>query len=497
MIENDDLLPKVERSSPIKENVQREYDNTLRHHFLYGSKISGDTPKNLFPVLSTFQTGNPIESKYPIIYDPKSLDIQSLNSVILEMISKLFDEYEKETLFQALPSLLEQFHEGLLGQNMIHGCEFQINEFISGLRDQANLIKDKGNFHKHCDQLNLRLSDHSKYIVGFSGHTLFQFISLKLIKRRERNIKFLGMLNKHISGLQEVLRLHEKGTDTTNTQMDFASNLISFEQINKIALPDVSSGLPDSRLNRLGKCLNILQEAKEDYSKNSIAIFVSKELNKEYSIEGIFSNVVLEVSSKEVCKEARQVYESDISKFVSIIKALRISELEINQQYDDDYHNTYFEKFELSYLGEEDNQYFRTLIILEKSHNLVTKPNDLLALLSDDALIKVLSINNVREISSFENRKQSEAFQELVSMAIFRRNTNLYQGGTEDPQWLNEAFTKGLEVSEPVLWNIIMSDPKSNSINRDFSTIKTAIDSRFFPRFIYQVSSTHIIWRSI
>ena len=101
-----------------------------------------------------------------------------------------------------------------------------------------------------------------------------------------------------------------------------------------------------------------------------------------------------------------------------------------------------------------------------------------------------MSINTINEISAFENRRQSEAFQELVSMAIFKRNTNIFQGGIEDIEWLNETLAKGLELPEPVLWNIILSDPKSKSINKDFSTIKTAIASRFFPRFIYQATST-------
>ena len=434
--------------------------------------------------------GNPIGSPYPIVYNSNSLDIQSLNDVILAMISEIFDEYEKETLIQALPSLLEQFHERLLSQNLILGCEFQINELISGLRDQVDLIENKDAFHKHCDKLKLQLSNYSKDIIGFSGHALFQFINLKLIKRSERNIKFIGMLNKDISGLEEILRLQEKGTDSTNTQIDFANNLISFDQVNEIALKAVSSSLSKSRLNRLKKCLKTLQAAKENYSKNSTTIFVSEDVNKEFSIEGVCSNADIEVVSKNVCKKARQIYESDLSEFVNVIKALRISELEMNQQYDDEYHNKYFDSFEMSYLRDEDTQYFRTLIILEKSNNLVMKPTDLLALLSNNALVKVLSINNVKEISAFENKQQGEAFQELVSMAIFKRNTNIYQGGTEDPQWINEAFENGLEGSGSVLWNIILSDPKSNLINKDMATIRTAIESRFFPRFTYQVTST-------
>ncbi|NND04754.1 MAG: ferredoxin [Saprospiraceae bacterium] len=487
---NDDLLPKVEKSSPIKENVQRKYDKLLRHHFLYGSKISDNTPKNPFQVLPTFETGKSIDSQYPIVYDPESLNIQSLKSVILKMINKIFNKEEKATLIQALHPVFEQFHKRIISQNMAWDCKSQITELISGLRDKVDLIKNQDNFDKNCNQLYLQLSNYSKYIIGFSSHTLFQFINLKLIQRKQRNIEFLEMLNEHISGLAELLLLHDKRRDTTDKQMDFASNLISFDQISEIELPAVSSGLSDSRLNRLKKCLNLLQKAKERCLKDSTTIFISEELNKEYSIEKKFCNAVIEVDSEEVCKKARQAYKIEISKFVKIIKALRIAKLEINQQYNDNYHDIYFEKFDLPYLGEEDSQYFRTLIILEKSQNLVTKPNDLLALLSDDAIVKVLSINNVREISAFENKQRSEAFQDIVSMALFQRNTNIYQGGTEDAQWLNEAFTKGLEASKPVLWNIITCDPESNYTNRDFSTVKTAVDSRFFPRFIYQVTST-------
>ena len=487
MVQNDEFLPKVEKPAPIHEDVQGKYDAMLRHHFLYGSKISEDSPKGLFPVLSSYQIGNPVESDYPIIYDAEAPNLQSFNSVIQKKIVDIFDEDEKEILIQALPSLLEIFHERLLGQNMIHGCEFQLNELVSGLRDQVNLIRDKEGFHKHCDKLKLQLSNYTKDIIGFSGHTVFQLVNLKLIKRRERNIKFLEILNKDISGLQEVLRLYEKETDVKDSQMDFASNLISFDQVNEIVIPEVSSGLPESRLNRLKNCLEILLEAKESYSKNATTIFVSEVANRQYSIEGIFSNAQVEVVSKEVCAKARQVYKSAISQFVNTVKALRIAGLEINQQYDDNYHNTYFDNFEISYLNDEDNQYFRTIIIIDKSQNLVNNPTDLLALLSENALIKVLTINNVKEISGFANNQQSEAFQRLVSMAIFNRDTNIYQGGAEDAQWLNEVFKKGLEVSDPVLWNIILSDPESNAINKDIATIKMGIDSRFFPRFNYQV----------
>jgi ferredoxin len=484
-------MPLIEEVSQADGKELREYRKGLQRYFLREKKTTKSLQIKVAPVLlAPYLRGESPEMVFPAFYDQESHGLSSLQDVLQEILSETFNHDDEEMLSESLPSIVSLIQEKLGGQDQVHNFTFLIKEAVELLRQIDVHHIDTNAFHEKCDKFGTHLLKRKTDLIEFSKLTAFKILNLQLKKRHDRNQAFLNKIKKCISALNEILLLHGHDTDQEGNHFEFAGELVSFDKIADITSSDVSSDLPEERLNRLRKCNQTLVLALKSYSSHFSTIFVSSQLAREFALKKTMTEAILEITSEESCTKAKNFYNKEIRDFVRIIAALRLADLEIDQKYDEDLHTPYFEGFDISYLSDNDIQYFRSRIVVEESRQLPHQPSAFMSLLSEGAPVNVLAVNRLDENKISEDHIEDEdSYLELAALAIFRRNAYVFQGAAHTPSRLYEAFNKGLDSPIPALWNLLFTKPSSKSDSNDFLALKTAIESRYFPSLVYDIRS--------
>ncbi len=486
-----DYLPTLEKVSPASEEELLQYQKKLRQYFLDSKKISVNQQTGAAPVLvAPYLTGRKTDADFPLLVDHGNLLITSLLNALQGMFNELFEPDEAESLSQRLPHISSVIEEKLAAEDPVCDFNVPIKEILKNLSCTDQNDTESKLFKKQCEQFEKHLLTKKGTLIGYSAFSAFHLLNLQLEKQNEQNHVFLQRLRKSITGIKEILQLHEDETDRSQNHFDFASDLISFDKMDDMVPAGISSSLTEGRLNRLRHCLDTLSKAYSAHTKNFNIIFVREELAREFDLKKIMRAAVVEITETGSCTKALKYFRKEMDKFVRVIAALRLADLEINQNYDDDLHAPYFESFDLSFLSDDDLSYFRPLIVVEESRRLMLDQKGFLTLLSNDALVKVLTINKHDEFIGFSKQvKDDDTYLELAALAMFRRNACVYQGALDNPSWLNDTFRKGLDAACPVLWNILIAGGAAKRADRDLPVLKTAVHSRYFPQLVYDIRS--------
>ena len=191
---------------------------------------------------------------------------------------------------------------------------------------------------------------------------------------------------------------------------------------------------------------------------------LGEKLDKILDLKHHISSTILVFEKTDAIKKAKEKADETINFFVQTVKAIRLANLLINQKYDEELHDTYFQYFGLNYLSKEDLRYLPPLIVIADSFELMHHSNDFLGLLSDKKFIKILSINYLEDLYQVDHREDL-FYLDIASLAIFRRNSSVFQCGLDRPAQLFDNIQKGLEFPGSVVWNIlsIKSRNKENS----------------------------------
>ncbi len=347
----------------------------------------------------------------------------------------------------------------------------------------AGLVEQK-------DELPRESSDQGAIPFEFSAKTALQMLNLQNKGRGILKTAFLQTLRKVINGLNELLILHGDTSNLSDFHLDFAEDLISFDKIKEVTLSSVSSRIPKSRLTRLKAALQILTSAQESYAQGAMTIFASEEVMSSFNLEDIFDHVKIEVAPGNPCRQANQHAKKNRDEFVETIAALRVGRLMIDQEYDEALHDDYFDHFDLDHLTEEDLKYLHPTMVIEDARRLVLQSNDFLALLSKNSFVKILALNYLDDLFVLNDQEEFD-YLELGSLAIFQRNSYVFQGGIDRPSVLNESYRKGLEYPGAVFWNILIPSGVAEQDATTFAALKAAIESRYFPRMEYEAEEDH------
>ena len=330
--------------------------------------------------------------------------------------------------------------------------------------------------------------------LGINQNTAFQMLNLENKRRGHLKIAFLKKIKKVITGLEELLLLHGDTSKLSNVQMDFAEDLISFDKLRDIAVSGVSSQMPRSRLKRLRAALYTLTTAQESYARSSMMVFASEAVIQTLDLERIFDPGNLVVASENSCRQANLQSEKKLDEFVRTIAALRIGTLMIEQKYTEELHDHYFDQFDLTYLTKEDVKYLPPILVIEDSRQLMLQVNAFLRALSRDSFVKVLGYNHVDNFFDLNNHGEPD-YLELASTAIFRRSSYVFQGGIDGPAGLTDAYKKGLEFPGAAFWNVLI--PSEELKDENYFRLRTAVESRFFPRIEYEANGSHFVGNEI
>jgi ferredoxin len=327
--------------------------------------------------------------------------------------------------------------------------------------------------------------------MGFSAYTPLHLLNLQLAICNARFGDFLSSLQKAIVGLQDLLHVGKEPAMSNEgkpaaSQYDFADRMISFEEVEK--LQPVSAKIPARRSQRIHRCLSTLKAALDYFRENGSRLFASPALASELALNEHVSEATLVKTTSSPCRKAKAYFAKEMQHYVEYIAALRMAELEINNQYDEDLHTPYFDAFSLLNISDEDLQRLPSLVVIDDSEHLMHKSEDFLQLLTESIPVAVMSVNRPGELQISGGEDGGTVFrQELAALAISHRNAYVFQGAADTPALFNTAIRDGLETSSPALWNVLIPDVQDEGEGMGFLKVNTAINARYFPRFVYNV----------
>ncbi len=487
-LQNDDFFPVLEAVTPAKDDEIAEYHKKLHQYFLSGQKTTESLQIRTTPLIQYLQEKN-WEMPFPAMYDHKELEIRSFTEVLQNTFCDIFDsvnEALKKRVFSTFNFLLKKN----AGKDPMPHYSAQVEEVVKIIREFGEELEEPQEFNQQCDRFEEHLLAQKVSLIGFSTHAAFQILNIQLKKRIKRQKAFLQTIKKSLSGLNEVLELHSGRPDNTQSDFAFADELLSFDNVTKLTTEEGRSSLPEERMERLRHYSKVLSKALKTYSDHYIKVFVTQKLADEYVLQGTLSEASLEIINENLGEKAAEYSKKEVQEFVQIIAAIRLAKLEMNYEYDNDLHDPYFEGFDLTYLSDEDIQYFPSLIVIEESQQLIGQPKGFLEVLSNGNFVKVLAINRLEDITAVKDKPGfDERYLELAAMAMFHRNVCVFQGGSSDPVWLSKVFQKGLEATSSSFWNILFAKSETEKESTQLLALKSAIESRFFPGLVYDFQS--------
>ena len=487
--EHKPVLPNGPRAD---EAELRTYLKALRHFFADGVKTTLGLTRPVAPVLlAPFIRGQHPDSDYPVFYHPEDHSLHPLRTLLQDKYQDLFSEGEEKILKPNLLRLEGYMRQILTGKNP-GDYKNVVQEAFTKLKDLEVHGEEGKQFLKDCGQLEEAMLKSEGVLIEYASAIPFRLLNLELRHRLNATRELTERIRKLTSGLTELLRLHHNvpaDKETIDTgQHDLISGLVSFETVEKMMPADATTGWSPERIQRISDALATLEHAAEFFKDHRSMVFVTAELAREFSLDGILQEATLDITTGHPCAKAEAYFRSEMNDLVGIIAAMRMAELELSNEYDEDLHNRYFERFGFVNLREEDVQLLPGLLVIAESRQLLQEPEDFLALVTDNAPIKVLAINRVGELRLPEEDEDLSLFrQELASLALSHRNAYIFQGSSDLPGLLNQALQAGLNSPLPVLWNVLFADKASKDSMYDYVTLNTACESRVFPRLVYDI----------
>jgi len=471
----------------------RKYQKALRRFFADGTKTHQGLSIPVAPVLlSPFLHGQHPDSDYPVYYNHEDHSLHALRHFLQDTYASVSDVGEDKILKPNLLRLEGYIRQILSGKNP-GDYPNVVQQAITHLKD-LEVHGDEGtHFRKACDLLEAELLKSKGALIDFSSTISFKLLNLELRHRHNATRQLVARIHKLISGLTELLQLHRTNKQSEQPineagQDDLISSMVSFATVEQLMPAEASTGWSPERIERISEALTTLEHAAEFFKEHRSMVFVTADLAREFSLDSILPDASLGITTGHPCAKAEAYFRSEMNDLVRIIAAMRMAELELSNEYDEDLHNRYFDRFGFVNLREEDIQLLPALLVIAESQQLLQEPEDFLALLTDNAPVKVLAINRLGDLElPVDDGELSFFRQELAALALSHRNAFIFQGSSDLPDQLHQALQTGLQSPLPVLWNVLFADKASEDPMLDYLSLHTACESRVFPRMVYNI----------
>lgn len=324
----------------------------------------------------------------------------------------------------------------------------------------------------------------------------FQLLNHQLNHHQEeKRRKFKSQLDQLIKGLNDLLEIDDPSTETKNLEntFDFADELIAFDKMVDLLPKKKTVELSEERTDRLKKTLNELQKGLKEYEQSNATILLDSTLKEKCLENELFTEVSLIESESDPFLQALSIVRKQMADFTILMKNFRVASLEIEDEYNTEIHDDYFDHFTWHRLKIDEIHLFHPLVVIA-DHALVF---DLLAsyskLLASNIPVNLLVLNHQAVTRPNEDLSWEDAShqfrQELSTITIAQRNTFFHQSGLDDPQYLMDGLLKCLDHTNPAVCHV------SNLIEQEQTLIDSTVisngltNSRYFPKLNYNPDS--------
>ncbi|MGK7390811.1 MAG: ferredoxin [Candidatus Cyclobacteriaceae bacterium M2_1C_046] len=334
------------------------------------------------------------------------------------------------------------------------------------------------------------LGNGEKAIV-FEENAPFYFFDHLLSKHQKANKRaFKNQLSGLITGLNKLLHINDKSAETAELKgtYDFADEMIAFDKMADLMSSETKEEFSEERLNRLTNVFSTLQEGLKSFNEQEGIIVLNKELREKFET-GFDSKVRIIDARQDSFTQVQKLISDQMKAFTTLIKAVRIAKLEIEDNYQKDIHDEYFDHFTRYRLLQDELNLFHPIIMLVDQQYLFKNLASFSSLMATNQPVNVVVLNH--QLISAPDQQVSwedashQVRQELAALAIAHRNVYTFQGTMDDPSAIYNGLENCLRSSFPGICHL--SVPKDETVFAANPAIiaKAENAGRYFPGIMY------------
>lgn len=294
--------------------------------------------------------------------------------------------------------------------------------------------------------------------IAFDSEVPQRLISNLLTDHRESNRNaFKRQLHTLIERLNQLLSVEPEQMELDKTY-DFATEIIAFDKLTEMLPANAGRSLTESRVVRLREILKQLKRGVHDFNKRNAIVIGNRSFLQSFADQ---SHVAcIEVGKQNPFREAAKVFEHEIDGFNRLMRAYRMAMLEVEEEYDTEVHDEYFENFSRFRLTDDELTLFHPIVLFVDHEQTLNLLADLLTLLSVNQLVNIVVINNkhVSTSNDFSSWEESSHHYrlELATLAVAQRNAYLLQSTLDHPSMLQEKIAEGLRHPGPSVFHFLV-----------------------------------------
>ncbi len=461
---------QVSNNGALAQIDEQNFITDLRHFFITGEKSEFKAkPVPLSGVSSVFDAGlrhlEKMRLDFPLILpEDTEKPMITLTQFIDEMITSLDAENEETAELRHYLYLLENAMRQKCfakSANLEETWEKALKDVIKS----ARTAKDKKeNLQKTLKTLFSEKSFPAE-LLAFQPQVIQRIFS-RIYARQAANssAEFLRQNHDLLQRVSDILTIEYEKSEAAKSPEELAGRLATDE-----IKPDTFAGL----MAHVGH-LNPSQtrNARLQLVKDKLTQMIEELENGEMTVASDF-------------KTAFKQYESTLKKFIGYFRARQIAMLEVENRYDAQQHDAYFEKFDLINVPvSELKMIWPAVVYLKQSKLTADHISEILRLAATEAPVKVIiEFDKVLEQGKapHESHFYSAAANRLMRSLLQENNIFAAQLSLSNFTSLTEVFQNGLQFSGPSFWGVFVGGHK-DAENR-FKQVIGATSSRVNPAF--------------
>lgn len=467
---------------------ERDFWKRLRHFFRTGERPPSKNGVYVPALIAPYLRNGNWDTEYPFYLAQESSTSQPLATLIQTTFDELFTDKEAKVLRRYLPKLNTYFNEQLINSHVA----------FQEVKDKA--FKKMRKIEVHDDEGERYLADLEKFesSLPLKGHVLTYHYEtpLLLIRQKLQQIEwnrkqFKQVLKSNAEALKEKLHIdaEKEGSETPEKGFEFASEMIALQKVQEMQPDHGSKSLSPQRRENIKGIIKALEEVITQDEKHA-HIVVTSELSEAYDWENLFESSVVSIhAGLRVFTEVDKVFDQNIGQFMQALIALRKAKLELDDKYEPEVHDDYFNHFKWFKLDQEELNIFPPVIMFTTSNNLLHEGmSPFSKLLVKNKPIKVVAlvdrtVNPTNPNIDWEDASLSFR-QELAANALAHRNVHTLQCAADRPNGLLMGVRSSMESIAPSVMHLLV--PTSNEdLNISFLKVNAAAAGRYFPYILY------------
>ncbi|MBT8190715.1 MAG: ferredoxin, partial [Bacteroidia bacterium] len=379
------------------------------------------------------------------------------------------------------------------GQEMDELVNTSLNEFS----DLLNVTgEDTEPFQNELNLIKEQIPQSGK-LINYTEKTVFLLLdaalnvqsdkSQKIQVQRIRNLSFqlnnLIEVEKNKSGSSQF-------SDQAKGSLPIAETLLKFDALADLQPKEGSELMNPKRFDRITSILKTLNSSQKLFGKKAYLFFEEGMNNHLKNIQGLFDKAeIVPVTKNNAVEKLRSTFDREIISFIDLIKALRIAELELTNNYLEDIHDDYFDHFSWrDFTMAELNACPFFVLFAEDGVLSDTEHSSLSSLISANYPVNIFSFRNEASRNSKDSIWGKDEYlhkhEEVAAMMLAYKNIYVLQTCGIKPARMYDSISRGLTSYAPSFIHIL--NPADEFTDKPYLWASSSIESRDFPLFTFQ-----------